>query len=654
MPLDNDTLKVLEYAKKGNTARFVMLTNGGKATGLVCYRKGQYDLVLKRAKDGGGTGKPADGVVEGSPSTLTFKLLGTDFLQPPIQNMVPLRDFVNAGNNLNFKQVQFQIVDTLPEVPDPDAPLTPPPTRSAPLTPQPQQTPQERAEDRRRLSEHAVEKVGEITGGKNLLTDAELQQILTACGTDKDSDFGKIAKLMQGARAFPEGTFLAAGHALLTQRLQAAHAAARKYLESTASDKSEAVAKRRSYCERFVVDAERYNVEITEKNNYAVALCDGYTKLLKSGKEVPYKVCEELRKLLEIGLISADTQAVIEKCCTLIENSNQAIGYSTVAKLQAPTLEQKAKVLLEYGCYKHGGGGSSDVKLLMNVDGTIAAAYKSLAGESTIGGNVLGAPKGCGTLREDVMSSVLELIKNATGLDTGFPKAQIIRHDGGPGALIDGVSGSTADDDELNHYTQPDVIMKIGQAKADEKYEDAKRRILEIPDKVTADSLENVMLSGILAVQWDCKWGNMIVDETGTARPIDGGTAFPTKKAVDRFQGVGGPALGAILKYPNTESHPKARQTMPQASAQLSPHKVAAIMKIDADAIVLAAKARRNKLIADNPEFAANMLEDDAIDVMGDSIKVMQAVFAKKPDLTLEQLATVYERWFNKWAAERG
>ena len=49
--------------------------------------------------------------------------------------------------------------------------------------------------------------------------------------------------------------------------------------------------------------------------------------------------------------------------------------------------------------------------------------------------------------------------------------------------------------------------QKHGNAKAREKEAKIRKNCAEIPDKIDADSLQNVVLSSVLTCQWDCKWG---------------------------------------------------------------------------------------------------------------------------------------------------
>jgi len=108
-----------------------------------------------------------------------------------------------------------------------------------------------------------------------------------------------------------------------------------------------------------------------------------------------------------------------------------------------------------------------------------------------------------------------------------------------------------------------------------------------------------------------------------------------------------------LTLYPLTGMHPKSGQELPQAGQSLSKEKVDAILEIDADKLVAGAKARRDQLVQQNPEFQTNMLEEDAIEVMGDAIKAVQAALRKLPQISLRDLVTFYERWFKKWASER-
>src|SRR6185436_2837647 len=128
---------------------------------------------------------------------------------------------------------------------------------------------------------------------------------------------------------------------------------------------------------------------------------------------------------------------------------------------------------------------------------------------------------------------------------------------GQTGALIEGIRGKTIDPEER------ELIEK--RVPFDQQaLDDYARNMEELPDKVTAKSLQKFVLFSALTCQWDCKWANMMVEEDGNARPIDGGAGIPTQDVVDNFAGRSGVmALQALTMYPRGTS--RKYQPLPQA-----------------------------------------------------------------------------------------
>jgi hypothetical protein len=413
-------------------------------------------------------------------------------------------------------------------------------------------------------------------------------------------------------------------------------------------------------CEDIVKEIKTKLASIEKQNALACAMAEQYIKTAMKGYEVPFEAARAMKVLLGHKLLSDDTKAKLQAAIDAYdEKADRSAGFAAVKTLRSDDGRDKAEVLNRHGCFKASDGGSSDVRLLENEDGSIAYAYKSVAGESGGGLTFLfpncpidKLPKGASSMREDVSSTICQSIKTATKLDLGFPMCRVVKLDGEPGALIDGVKGEMADPEQLDWMLPYEE--KHGEKAANEKRAKIKQKCRDIPDSVTADSLQNVVLSSVLTCQWDCKWGNVIVEDGGEdggkARPIDGGTAIPTKDVVRRLRdGPGGcPTPSALTMYPPLTSEPD--KPMAQAQEKISSDKVTAILKLNAKDLMAQAKARRDKLVQENPEFDITLMDDSCFDIVQASIEGAQAILKNNPDITLADFAKAYEQWFIAYA----
>ena len=212
-----------------------------------------------------------------------------------------------------------------------------------------------------------------------------------------------------------------------------------------------------------------------------------------------------------------------------------------------------------------------------------------------------------------------------TGIDFGFPKSQVANLSGETGALIEGIRGKTVDPEELtnlhrNNGSQEDV-------------DEVTKSLQEIPEKLSAKSLQKVVLFSTLSCQWDCKWGNLMVENDTDARPIDGGGAFPNQDAVDSFgqdYNVVPLALITLTQYPPTSAvGDKQGQTLPQALEPMDEETVQSLLKLDADRLAQTLKSRRDDITQKHPDLAppphtAGLVDDATIDRVKTSIKLLK------------------------------
>jgi hypothetical protein len=461
----------------------------------------------------------------------------------------------------------------LPQTPPPRAPQRP--TGPPPLTPAQQKVAQEES-DRQALKGAATTKaktindqVKPIFGGKDRTT------MLEECETDLSSDFGKIVRIFDFG-GFPTYDAIITGY-------QNAQTMAAKYIKEHADPlvgKLPArVQKRKDYCQKIIDDVKKQLEAVRLQNEAAVEFAKTYETLVKKGTPVPFEVTSEMQKLMANRYLSDETKQKLKATIDLIMAENRRSANQALQQIQNPTDQQKAEILLRHGCFKGAAGGTSGVRLLTESNGSIAYAYKPMEEESQMGLNFLNLEPGASAMRESVSSTLCQEIFGQSGLDLGFPKSDIVRVEGKGGALIEGIKGKMADPEELANKNNALNLAKPGTpeyAKLEQERDELLRNLQTIPTQMTPESLQDVVLSSMLTCQWDCKWGNMIVDGN-RARPIDGGTAIPTPDVVKTFRdktslhGVRAPVFSGLTQYPDYEGDPP------------NPHLALAVRREEAD-----------------------------------------------------------------------
>lgn len=481
---------------------------------------------------------------------------------------------------------------------------------------------------------------------------AEREAILKDCQLDATSEFGQIVQLFGiGPTTSVDKMFL---------QWQQAQTAAEKFIKKHTpliGKPRSADRKPLEYCQKFIDEVNAKFASIPAQSQAMQDLCAHYQQMLAQGNLLAPDVATKLEQLARHRLITVDASKALTATASQIVTANQQAAYGMLKNSTGLSDAQQAEILLQHGCCKGTGGGTSGVKLLTQADGNVAYAFKPLAEESEQGLTFLGLPAGASGIREALTSAICAAVQAETKIDLGFPNTTMVRLDGKPGALIAGIHGEMADPEE-----RADVVGKLaGKDPGSDLYKhlDAKRQRIEnnlmtLADQVSADSLQNVVLSSIVACQWDCKWGNMIV-EGDRARPIDGGTSLPTVKVVKGFRDPdqrGGPAVPAIqslVSYPTYAGNPKSGQFLPQAAQPMPAAKVKAILEMDAKTLVAAARTKRDELVRSNPELNAAMVDDTCFQIMHDSIVGAQQILRKQPDISLADFAIAYEKWFADW-----
>lgn len=527
-----------------------------------------------------------------------------------------------------------------------------PPPRTVPLTPPPPQKTQE-DKDRDTLLSDAKRRAGPFaTKIEAPYKGTKLKEIRTECETDETSDFGKVTVVLTVRQNDSYNDTV--------QKLLAAAQLAQQYIKDHADPKigklPSRVIRRRDYCQQFLPKIKTMLDELRTSENAAQAMAQTYGKLLQKGQPIPSGVADEIYKILAKTKLSDGTRAELQRIADEIKAADQARGYAKLANLQSPADLESAEILLSHGCYKAGGGGTSDVRLLRNPDKSVAFAFKGAQGEAVGALDTLQLPPGACATREDLCSTLTQDILAQTGIDFGFPKAQVAKLTDQTGALIEGIRGKTVDPEELTS------LIRFNGSQED--IDEVTTCLQEIPDKISAKSLQKVVLFSTLSCQWDCKWGNLMVENETEARPIDGGGSFPTQEAVDSFgqdYDVVPLAIIGLTQYPPTSvMGDKQDQTLPQALQPMDDETVQGLLKLDVDRLVQTLKTRRDEITQNHPDLAppphtGGLVDDATIDRLKASIQVAQDILRQNPAQTLVDFATAYQDWWVQWiTANRG
>lgn len=583
-----------------------------------------------------------------------------------------------------------QALVTLTKVADKLKTLNPAKTMpQAPLNPTLQALQNVRADQQAVRNELQLGK-GKITEKREMLNPEKIAGLLQECETDANSDFGQIVSLLDLKLTKPpkkkggqpehltaiDGNLVDKTMSNLIQAKQKAAAYIKEHKDPIVGSLPTRVKKRRQHCEQIIKDVDAYIVFIGDKNGAALDLCKKYGDKAKAGGYVPPAVGVELNNLLNEALLTDETKFEIRKTIDLLSAETQKLGFDLLAKTPNMPAKEKLEIMEAYGCGSKPSGGTSDVKLLKgSPNGGIEYALKSAAQESEQALDQLGLPNGACAIREDVSSAIFEKFKEITHIDLGFPKSEVQKVNGQTYAVIEGIKGKMADREGLAEIQRDiDAAKKLKEKlekrqrppeeiqeadaminKLTNKLQSAKQDMEAIPDTITSESMGKVLMSSIMACQWDCKWGNLIV-ENGNARPIDAGAALPTKKSLDGFlqtdhkKVFGVPALEQLVLYP--QGHSKALQDLPIANQPVDYAMVAEMLNLDADAMVQAAKQRRDKVMQDNPELGGGtaLLEDSAFEAMRESINGAKQILQSKPDITLKEFVQGWTKWFENWA----
>jgi hypothetical protein len=537
--------------------------------------------------------------------------------------------------------------------PPTQGPTTTPPTGSGPPKQAPPKTPPPRPQKSVEDKERDIMLADARRRGSSLAkattmpyTAKDLKKLRDECETDEKSDFGKVTlSFLVGNKGSYEG---------FVRRLQETAQLAQKYIKDHPDPKKGAllprVAKRRDYCQKFLPQIQATLNEMQTAEEGAKAMAATYDEELKKKTPVPSGVAEEMYRILNTTRLTDATRAELQRVADEIRTADQPRAYTKLAGKPNATDLEKAEILLGHGCFKLGGGGTSDVRLLQNQDKSIAFAFKGAEGEAAGALNMLDLPPGACATREDLCSTLTQDILVQTGIDFGFPKAQVSKLTGVTGALIDGIKGKSVDPEEFASLQREHASQ--------EKIDEMRKFMRETPDKISRESLQKVVLFSTIACQWDCKWGNMMVENGTNARPIDGGGAFPNQSAVDSFgrdYKVEPLAIISLTQYPVSGAlSDKHGQTLPQALQPMDANTVKDLLKLDVDKLIKTLKGRRDEITRNHPELAppphtAGLVDDTSLDIVKASIQATQDILRQNPQQSLVDFTTAYQNWWVQW-----
>jgi hypothetical protein len=262
------------------------------------------------------------------------------------------------------------------------------------------------------------------------------------------------------------------------------------------------------------------------------------------------------------------------------------------------------------------GTGTSEVSLIKGPDGKVVYAFKSVEGES----RQMGIPKGSGALRETLTSQLCSVLDQKWDLGFKWPGARLGKLSGENGdtlgVLIDGMSG-------VPGQTVPGEVL----------------------ERVQPEDLQKVALCNLAFGQFDVKWDNVFVNDTGgkvELTPYDGGAALPNKHLlVTQLLGGSMDDLGKPLLFDNQGN------ALPQAQENIAPELREKFLSINPDELVRdcdESLARMQALGLDPGQLGAR----EGLDFARESIQQIQEILRQNEQISLSNLIDQYREEFLK------
>ena len=277
------------------------------------------------------------------------------------------------------------------------------------------------------------------------------------------------------------------------------------------------------------------------------------------------------------------------------------------------------------------GKGESDSFFLKGSDGKPSFIFKPQEGESV----KEGAKPGGGVVREVLTSKFNDQIKNMIGLDFGVSPTQLV----------------TLESDSFAEGTNSQATVRTGALQQAIDNEGSLKDVCgsdgDVGKNLPVEDVQKIALMDFLTLQADRNADNVLIQDVGGHKrlvPIDGGFAFPSKEMFSAYStsmlgdGKGGQKDGTV-----DMSQGAALMQLPQSDLPFTPEMLAAIDKIDPDALAKGMKAA-NKEIGESEPGLKDLVNDENIEMMRRS-----ALLLKKaaPLFTVAQLSQMYAEDMN-------
>lgn len=347
-------------------------------------------------------------------------------------------------------------------------------------------------------------------------------------------------------------------------------------------------------------------------------------KAIKSGKK-PEPDAKKQKATLDMRLEVSRLLAQRAERSTRLEQLN------THMTRRIATQEHAAFLAL-HGGVSTAQAGSSEVRLIRAQDQTVAYAFKPALGESTQ--NFV--PVGGAALREKLCSLFNDEVLKTTGLNFGFPAVEITSLEGDYGALIEGVPGRNMDVDAL--------AMKMEASDEGMSILDKTRQLWNLQvGRIEPRELQKIMLANLAMGNVDIKWGNLMMDKRGHCRPIDGGSAFPTRSALASISANGFP--------PDALCDTPAGGPLPTGDIPIDGQLREQFLSIDPKALTSHLLRQRRQMLETLPpgfitatgtQDREMLLDENAVQAAIRSLEITQRVLRETPDCSMRILAERY------------
>lgn len=304
---------------------------------------------------------------------------------------------------------------------------------------------------------------------------------------------------------------------------------ARDYLAEHKKPRSKTGKKRVELCEEMYREAKQIREMMDKNNETARRLAFEIERDAKDDKANGQMV-NALEKLLDYPYLAADVRRHAELA---VQDSRQALlrlATANFKKLDNPTHEDRASLLVEYCGTKVPSDGTSDVFFISGGDGKPAYVFKSVQGEPRPNGFI---PEGSGVVREVMGSRINDVVQRMLGIDLGVPLTTAVE-------LEDDSfkNGRNAKDTKRVGSLQEAIRFRDGDPhEARDLLETSGPELVKAWQRIDPQSIETAALFDFITLNNDRHSENMLLErkpgvkgEKGSfvLRPIDSARGLPT------------------------------------------------------------------------------------------------------------------------------